>query len=68
MVGEEAQEMQLAGWLPTTPVGVAIPNWLGVWFSLFPTRETLVAQLVAAVIVLGSYFGGQYLMVWRKRT
>ena len=68
MVGEEAQEMQLAGWLSNTPIGISIPDWLGVWFSVFPTKETIVAQMVAAVIVLGSYFGGQYLMVWRKRT
>ena len=66
MVGEEAQEMQLAGWISTTNFDLAIPAWMGVWFSLFPTWETVAAQLLAAVVVLGSYFGGQYLMVWRK--
>lgn len=58
MVGEQALEMQLAGWIPTTPIkwleGV-IPAWMGLWFSIFPTVETLVAQLLAAVLVLGSY-------------
>jgi high-affinity iron transporter len=32
MVGEEAQEMQLARWLPTTkipPPVLAIPSWMG---------------------------------------
>ncbi|MDR3615615.1 MAG: FTR1 family protein [Candidatus Obscuribacterales bacterium] len=66
MVGEEAQEMQQAGWLTTTNLDWRIPGWLGVWFSVFPTVETIVAQVIATVIVLGSYFGGQYLMVWRK--
>ena len=66
MVGEEAQEMQLAGWLSTTNLNLNIPGWLGVWFSLFPTVETIAAQVLATVIVLGSYFGGQYVMVWRK--
>ena len=50
MVGEEAQEMQLAGWLPTTPLlklREMIPSWAGLWFSLFPTVETLLAQLLA---------------------
>ena len=58
MVGEQAQEMQLANWLPTTPVGALqriIPGWMGLWFAVFPTVETLTAQLLAAVLVLGSY-------------
>jgi len=59
MVGEQAQEMQLASWLPTTPIaGLArfIPNWMGLWFAVFPTAETLAAQAVAAALVVGSYF------------
>ncbi|MDQ2932020.1 MAG: FTR1 family protein [Gemmatimonadota bacterium] len=58
MVGEQAQEMQLAHWIPTTTIAWLehIPGWIGLWFSVFPTVETLVAQVLAAVIVLGSYF------------
>jgi high-affinity iron transporter len=59
MVGEQAQEMQLAGWIPTTPLPAlakVIPDWLGLWFSLFPTMETLGAQFFATVLVIGSYF------------
>lgn len=56
MVGEQAQEMQLAHWLPTTPLPLHIPAWLGMWFSVFPTVETLAAQGLAAALVLGSYF------------
>jgi len=59
MVGEQAQEMQLAHWLPTTPIpGLerVLPDWLGLWFAIFPTVETLVAQGIAALLVLGSYF------------
>jgi high-affinity iron transporter len=58
MVGEEAQEMQLAGWLPTTPLvklGELIPSWASLWFSVFPTVETLVSQLLAGGLVFGSY-------------
>jgi high-affinity iron transporter len=58
MVGEQAQEMQLAHWIGTTPIpaleGVIRP-WMGLWFSVFPTVETLVAQAIAATVVLGSY-------------
>lgn len=55
MVGEEVQEMQLAGWIPTTEVGVPLPDWAGVWFAAFPNVEGLVAQALAALFVIGSY-------------
>ena len=58
MVGEQAQEMQLAHWLPTTPIPAlerVIPEWLGLWFAIFPTVETLAAQGIAAFLVVGSY-------------
>jgi high-affinity iron transporter len=59
MVGEEAQEMQLAHWLPTTPIHslpALFPPWIGLWFSVFPTVETLAAQALAATLVIASYF------------
>jgi high-affinity iron transporter len=70
MVGEQAQEMQLAHWLSTTPVrslqGV-IPGWMGLWFAIFPTVETLAAQAIAAILVLGSY-GAVRLRMWRVQS
>ncbi|HEY2027092.1 MAG TPA: FTR1 family protein [Gemmatimonadaceae bacterium] len=68
MVGEQAQEMQLAHWLPTTPIPLLeriIPRWMGLWFAIFPTVETLVAQAIAATLVLGSY-GVVRLRMWRE--
>lgn len=59
MVGEQAQEMQLAHWLPATTLSLLaprIPAWMGIWFSIFPTVETLSAQAIAAILVMGSYF------------
>jgi high-affinity iron transporter len=29
---------------------------MGLWFAVFPTVETLAAQLLAAALVVGSYF------------
>ncbi len=58
MVGEQAQEMQLAGWLSTTPIPALEPvlrPWMRLWFAAFPTVETITAQLLAALLVLGSY-------------
>jgi len=62
MVGEQAQEMQLAHWIPTTKIEWLtniVPDWAGVWFSVFPTVETLAAQGIAAVVVIGSYFAAR---------
>jgi len=67
MVGEEVNEMQLAGWIGTTPIGVNFPGWAGQWFSLFANVETIAAQLLAVTIVVGSYLAAQYLRVWRPR-
>jgi high-affinity iron transporter len=67
MVGESIQEMQLAGWLPETTVALSIPGWVGLWFAVFPTVEGLVAQALAAALVVGSYFGAEYWRVKRPR-
>jgi high-affinity iron transporter len=67
MVGESVQELQQAGWIGTTPVGVAVPGWMGLWFSIFPNVQTIVAQVVAAVLVVGSYFLAEELKVRRPR-
>jgi high-affinity iron transporter len=56
MVGESIQELQLAGWLPTHSIGVDFPGFVGLWFATFPTVEGLVAQVLAAGLVVGSYF------------
>src|SRR5436190_149347 len=63
MVGEQAQEMQLAHWIPTTRItqlANVIPPWMGMWFAVFPTVETLVAQLIAAVLVIGAYYAARH--------
>lgn len=67
MVGEQIQEMQQAGWMGTTTLKIQFPAWTGVWFSLFNNVQTIVAQVIAAIIVLGSYFYSQYVKVWKPR-
>jgi high-affinity iron transporter len=64
MVGEQAQEMQLANWISTTEISSLenyMPPWMGLWFAVFPTVETLVAQFIAAVLVIGSYYAARHL-------
>jgi len=65
MVGESVQELQLAGWLPTHALGVAFPGWIGLWFAVFPTVEGIVGQVLAAGLVIGSYFLAQHVRVRR---
>jgi high-affinity iron transporter len=63
MVGEEAQEMQLAHWISRTEIPWlvnAVPAWLGMWFAVFPTYETLLAQALAAILVVGSYYAARH--------
>src|SRR6184192_3185772 len=64
MVGEQAQEMQLAHWISRTDIGWltnVIPAWVGMWFAVFPTYETMVAQLLAAILVVGSYYAATHM-------
>ena len=70
MVGEEVFEMQQANWISTTPIHSLdkfMPDWAGVWFSLFPNVETVVAQVVALLLVVGSYFISGRVMASRER-
>ncbi len=66
VVGQTAQNLQEAHWISTTMLHLSIPDWMGVWFAVFPTVESLCAQLFAAVLVIGSYFMAQYGLSLRK--
>ena len=47
-VGEEVNEMQLAGWIGTSEISwLHIPGWMGTWFSLFNNWETFAGQFLA---------------------
>ncbi|HEY4319759.1 MAG TPA: FTR1 family protein [Gemmatimonadales bacterium] len=68
MVGESVQEMQLANWLPTTALGtVRFPEWLNTWFVIYPSVQSLVAQVLAAGAVLGSYVVARMVRTSRPR-
>jgi len=69
MVGEQAQEMQLAHWISRTDISWltnVIPAWMGMWFAVFPTYETMAAQLLAAILVVGSYYGARQTLQRRR--
>jgi high-affinity iron transporter len=63
MVGEQAQEMQLAHWISRTEIPWLVntlPAWVGMWFAVFPTYETLIAQGLATILVVGSYYAARH--------
>ena len=59
MVGKTVRAMQGVGWLPITPLDVDLPFWAGLWFGIFPTLEVVIAQVLAAAFVIGSYFAAE---------
>ncbi|WP_217912726.1 FTR1 family protein [Miltoncostaea marina] len=65
MVGGTALTFQQLGWLPAHPTPFPVPGWMGSWFELYPSWETLAAQAAAAAVVIGSYHLAEYLKVTR---
>ena len=59
--------MQGTGWIPITPIDVTLPYWPGLWLGIYPTVETIGAQIAAAIFVIGSYFLAQEMKVKRPR-
>src|SRR4051794_13841519 len=67
MTGGTALTFQDLGWLPSTPLPFAVPGWLGSWFEIYGTYETIASQLVAAIFVVGSYVLAQHVKVRRPQ-
>ena len=56
MVGNTVRTLQGVGWFPIHPIGLDIPLWMGTWLGIHPSVETLLAQVLALVFVIGSYW------------
>jgi high-affinity iron transporter len=67
MTGGTALTLQDLGWLPQHATPFTLPQWLGPWFEMYSSWETLGAQLLAAAFVIGSYFLAEELKVRRPR-
>ena len=59
MVGGTALSFAELGWIPQTPTPFAVPEWMGSWFEIYPYWETIGAQVLALVLVVGSYFAAE---------
>jgi high-affinity iron transporter len=59
MIGGTALSFQDLGWLPRHATPFTLPVWLGAWFEMYSTWETLGAQALAAAFVIGSYYAAE---------
>lgn len=55
------------GWLPGHETPFTVPGWMGAWFEMYSYWETLGAQALAAVFVIGSYYLAEHMKVRRPQ-
>ncbi len=67
MIGGTALSFQELGWIPRHDLPFTVPAWMGSWFEVYGTYETIGIQLLAAAFVIGSYYLAEYLKVKRPK-
>jgi high-affinity iron transporter len=67
MTGGTALSFQDLGWIGHHETPFTLPGWMGAWFEMYSTWETLAAQALAAVFVVGSYYLAEHMKVTRPR-
>jgi high-affinity iron transporter len=67
MIGGTALSFQDLGWLPRHETPFTLPEWMGSWFEMYSTWETLGVQFLAALFVIGSYWLAKELKVNRPQ-
>ena len=62
-VGSTVRLFQTVGWLPIHPIPhLQMPNWVGLWFGLYPSWEGILIPLASL-----AYVGGAWLLTrWRS--
>jgi high-affinity iron transporter len=65
MIGGTALTFQDLGWLPRHATPFTLPEWMGSWFEMYSSWETLGVQLLAGLFVIGSYWLAKELKVNR---
>ena len=65
MIGGTALSFADLGWIPKHETPFSVPEWMGSWFEIYPYWETIGAQVLAAVLVAGSYLLAEHLKVRR---
>ena len=65
MIGGTALSFAQLGWLGMHPTPFPVPEWMGSWFEIYPYWETIGAQVIAALLVVGSYVVAERIKVRR---
>jgi high-affinity iron transporter len=65
MIGGTALSFAELGWIGMHPTPFAVPEWMGSWFEIYPYWETIGAQVLAALLVVGSYLVAERVKVRR---
>ncbi len=66
MVGTTVHTMQGLGWLPSTPADFTLGLSWGQWLGLYATWEGIGAQILALLVVYGSYAVARQLQARRR--
>jgi high-affinity iron transporter len=66
MIGGTALSFMDLGWIPSHPTPFSVPDWMGAWLEIYPYWETIGAQLLAGVLVVGSYLLAEHVKVRRR--
>jgi len=67
MIGGTALSFADLGWIPKHSTPFDVPQWMGAWFEIYPYWETIGAQVLAAGLVVGSYYLAEELKVRRPK-
>jgi high-affinity iron transporter len=66
MIGGTALSFMDLGWIPSHPTPFTVPQWMGSWFEIYSYWETIGAQLLAGILVVGSYVLAEHVKVRRR--
>ena len=66
MIGGTALSFMDLGWIPSHPTPFTVPTWMGTWFEVYSYWETIAAQLLAGILVVGSYVLAEHVKVNRR--
>jgi high-affinity iron transporter len=66
MIGGTALSFMDLGWIPSDPTPFKVPGWMGTWFEVYSYWETIGAQLLAGLLVVGSYLVAEHVKVRRR--
>src|SRR3954449_8503980 len=66
MIGGTALSFMELGWIPSHPTPFSVPDWMGTWFEIYPYWETIGAQILAGLLVVGSYVLAEHVKVHRR--